>query len=323
MSFPERPTFLLGAARSGTSILSQMLGMHPDITYFGENDFIWRYGHAFRSSDVITPEEATPQIKAYIRSQLLERFSQLEGDYLLEKTPGNCFRVPFVLEIFPDARFIHIIRDGRDVVFSAADIWAGGRLRARREKHDASVTQNGTVKLNVRDKVGRIPWIFRMFRSKLRIAHRDISDVRSFLMVLERAQRGFDFFRRHFLNISMVPWGPRVPGLRAMRRTYTLLETCALQWSLSVQAVQSVLMQLPHDRYVEVRYEDLIPHPTRELSRVLDFMGVDYDDETVARMTERVDGRSVPSWPRTLSADEVDTIERQVGAALERLGYAL
>ena len=323
MSFPKRPTILLGAARSGTSILAQMLGEHPDIAYFGENDFIWRYGHAFRSSDVIKPDEATPEIKAYIRSKLHERFSETEGGHRLEKTPGNCFRVPFILEVFPNARFIHIIRDGRDVAFSAADVWSGGRLRARREKENTTITRNGTVKLNARDKMGRLPWIWRMFRSKLRLAHRDISDFQSFLVVLERASRGIDFFRRHVLNNSTIPWGPRVPGLRAIRRSHTLLETCALQWSLSVQAVQSALMQLPAKRSIDVRYEDLIPNPSTELLRVLDFMKVNHAGEQVERMAQKVDNRSVPSWPQNLSPTEVSLIEQHIGSHLQDLNYTV
>jgi hypothetical protein len=42
---------------------------------------------------------------------------------LLEKTPENCLRLPFLLEIFPDARIIHLIRDGRSNVSSLMEGW--------------------------------------------------------------------------------------------------------------------------------------------------------------------------------------------------------
>ena len=42
---------------------------------------------------------------------------------LLEKTPENCLRLPFLLAIFPDARIIHLTRDGRSNVSSLIEGW--------------------------------------------------------------------------------------------------------------------------------------------------------------------------------------------------------
>lgn len=42
---------------------------------------------------------------------------------LLEKTPENCLRLSFLLELFPDARFIHLVRDGRRNVASLMEGW--------------------------------------------------------------------------------------------------------------------------------------------------------------------------------------------------------
>ena len=42
---------------------------------------------------------------------------------LLEKTPENCLRLPFLLEIFPDARFIFLTRDGRSNTSSLMEGW--------------------------------------------------------------------------------------------------------------------------------------------------------------------------------------------------------
>jgi hypothetical protein len=42
---------------------------------------------------------------------------------LLEKTPENCLRLPFLLELFPDARVLHLTRDGRANVGSLIDGW--------------------------------------------------------------------------------------------------------------------------------------------------------------------------------------------------------
>lgn len=45
------------------------------------------------------------------------------GKRLLEKTPENCLRLGFLLGLFPDARFIHVVRDGRPNVASLMEGW--------------------------------------------------------------------------------------------------------------------------------------------------------------------------------------------------------
>jgi hypothetical protein len=42
---------------------------------------------------------------------------------LVEKTPANCLRIPFLAKLFPDARFIFIMRKGEDVVSSLMEGW--------------------------------------------------------------------------------------------------------------------------------------------------------------------------------------------------------
>ncbi len=42
---------------------------------------------------------------------------------LLEKTPENCLRLPFLLALFPEARFVYVTRDGRDNIHSLMEGW--------------------------------------------------------------------------------------------------------------------------------------------------------------------------------------------------------
>ena len=55
---------------------------------------------------------------------LRNRVAPPPGDiHLVEKTPENCLRLPFLLELFPDARIIYLTRDGRSNISSLMEGW--------------------------------------------------------------------------------------------------------------------------------------------------------------------------------------------------------
>src|SRR6185436_7295920 len=47
---------------------------------------------------------------------------------LLEKTPKNSLRVPFLARAFPDALFLYLYRDPRETISSMLDAWKSGRF---------------------------------------------------------------------------------------------------------------------------------------------------------------------------------------------------
>ena len=72
MSELQRPIIVLGAGRSGTTALAEVLRHHPDVAVWEEPKHIWRFGHAYRPHDVLTAADATPRVKRYIRDQFTE-----------------------------------------------------------------------------------------------------------------------------------------------------------------------------------------------------------------------------------------------------------
>lgn len=86
--------FIVGCARSGTSWLRAMLSSHSQVEVHGED------GRCLRG---------LPAPAAYDKAGKL---------YAGEKHPGYSFVMPHVERLFPDARFVHIIRDGVDVASS-------------------------------------------------------------------------------------------------------------------------------------------------------------------------------------------------------------
>jgi len=110
-------TLVVGCARSGTSILGELIASHPEVIYVFEAVTVWeRGGMGENESHRLTAAHATPDITRQIRGWA--ETTGREALMLVEKSPRNILRVPYVLEIFPDAKIIHIVRDGRDVACS-------------------------------------------------------------------------------------------------------------------------------------------------------------------------------------------------------------
>ncbi len=111
----QNPIFIIGSPRSGTTFLGECLGTIPEISYHFEPVLI-----KAASRYIYTQQWQFNQASSFYRQVYawLMRF-QGDGDLrLAEKTPRNSFIIPFLAQVFPEAKFIHIIRDGRDVALS-------------------------------------------------------------------------------------------------------------------------------------------------------------------------------------------------------------
>src|SRR6266700_2436424 len=147
----DRPIFVLGCPRSGTTLLQLMLHAHPQIAIPPETrSVLTSYEGRGKFGDL----RAEPSRRALARSIVSERktlFYDLgldAGEVLEEivagpptlgsaigivfrayarrfdeprwgdKRPGYYQYIPALLRMFPDAQFVHLIRDGRDCVAS-------------------------------------------------------------------------------------------------------------------------------------------------------------------------------------------------------------
>lgn len=128
----SQPVFIIGAPRSGTSLLYAILRMSSVLKHWpGESHEIWEadYHPAVRGweSNELGASDVTPEAAARIRRS----FFLVAGSKhrLIDKTPRNALRVPFVNALFPDARFIYIKRDGKENINSLINAWRTPRYR--------------------------------------------------------------------------------------------------------------------------------------------------------------------------------------------------
>src|SRR5262245_22501738 len=97
------PIFLIGNYRSGTTITQNLIGLHPDIVTWYEPRTLWLYADPGRSHDEFSDADATDKVSAYIRRQFLNYQLRNGGRKIMENTPSNVLRVPYVHKMFPDS----------------------------------------------------------------------------------------------------------------------------------------------------------------------------------------------------------------------------
>ncbi|MFI0792159.1 sulfotransferase family protein [Micromonospora rubida] len=114
----ERPIFILGAPRSGTTFLGSCVGALPDVSYHFEPRLTKAVARCVYEGSW-TRQRASRYFRGYYGALLAA--SGHGGLRFAEKDPENCFIVPFLTEVFPDAVFLHVYRDGRDVAVSHAE----------------------------------------------------------------------------------------------------------------------------------------------------------------------------------------------------------
>ncbi len=129
----QKPIFVIGTGRSGTTVLGVVLSMHEQVGFLNEPKAIWHtiYDH----EDLIgsySQDKANYRLDADdVTQSTVNTANRLFGAYLtavassrlVDKYPELVFRVPFVQKIFPDAKFIFLVRNGWDTCQSI-DNWS-------------------------------------------------------------------------------------------------------------------------------------------------------------------------------------------------------
>jgi protein-tyrosine sulfotransferase len=124
---PFPPIVLGGCGRSGTTVLRMMLDSHrriccgPESSLFRRRavDTRWladRFG--FDPAEVRALFEAAESRPAFIEAFAALCMRMAGKARWAEKTPRNISRIDAIFRCFPEARFVHVLRDGRDVACS-------------------------------------------------------------------------------------------------------------------------------------------------------------------------------------------------------------
>jgi hypothetical protein len=200
---------------------------------------------------------------------------------LLEKTCANTLRVPFVRQVFPEARLIHIVRDGRDVIPSAFHRWRSTPTWSYRLRKAAFLPASA------------------LFRQGLRYLFRS----------LQRTAKG-----------PPPRWGPHYPGMEADLQRCSLERVCAQQWTACVTATLDALATLPPKHVLTVHYETLVSDP-RAVNRIAAFLDLDCTQTLHAYYTATLRRDTIGHGRKAFDAATWNDLQPHIRPTLQRLGY--
>lgn len=281
------PVVIIGAARSGTKFLRDTLAASREAAAVPYDvNYVWRYGQEDLPHDVLMPDSASPRSVRYIR-RTLGHLAGLRPDdghrFLIEKTVSNSLRPEFVARVLPDARYVHLIRDGRNVVESAMRMW----------REPADVRYLGA-------KLRRFPW-------------------RNFRYAFWYAQ---NLLRGRMSGRGVRVWGPRYPGIQDDVAREPLATVCARQWRESVDRSVDGLAAVPPSARIDVRYEALVSEEA-EMERLCAFLGINDTGAVVDRYRTTVRPVGNRGWATGLSEVDQRRILNVIAPMMSQVGYAI
>src|SRR5580765_7243901 len=109
----QAPVIIIGMARSGTTLVSHVIGSLPNVKIEVEPHALWRSGNFKFHND--EEYDISEKIINNIRHKLTKG---LDGKLLVEKSPINSLRPALVHAVFPDAKIIYIERDPVRCIYS-------------------------------------------------------------------------------------------------------------------------------------------------------------------------------------------------------------
>lgn len=288
----SRQVIIVGAPRSGTNMLRDVLTSAPGVTTWpcDEINFVWKHRNLDVGHDEI-PADRAERVSGYLEDQFESRGLKDGTDIVVEKTCATSLRVPFVARALPDAKFIFIRRDGLDATASTMKRW------------NATFDLGYTLKKVRYVPPTDFPRHLRDFMVK-RARQRVKGEARS---------------EDNALKVSTW-WGPRPHDFRELQRDHPLEELAFIQWQRCVDQTADALADLDGDRFLEVRYEDYVANPLDGTRRCLDFMGI--GDRLDRADVSQVKAGSVGKGRAHLGPESVARLETLGGATLSRFGYA-
>ena len=277
---------IIGAPRSGTNMLRDVLTKFDGVGTWpcDEINYIWRHGNVLVKTDEFSREIATQRIKNYINYAFSNLARKNKLEFVVEKTCANSLRVQFVDEVIPDATYIYIVRDGVDVVGSASLRWKA-----------------------------RVDWPYIVKK----INYVPFPDL-PFYALRYLANQAFRLFSK---ENRLLFWGPRFHDQDWALSQYSLEEVCALQWKRCVDLSDKAFSDFQASKVIKVKYEKFVKNPFKEVSKILQHVGIPFNGEDIEQATSNISDCSIGKGRNSLNSQQIEKINAFVIDTLSKHGY--
>ncbi len=285
----EKPIFIVGCHRSGTTILYDTLAKHPDLAYFtnasaylpktpiSSNWFakqfmgdttverfindgldvsysspseairIWELYIDSDNSHYLDENYDNPEMEDYLKKTIKKHLKYFQVSRFINKNPDNSARIRYLNKLFPDACFIHIVRDGRAVCQSL--------LKFRKAAADFFGTEHRHAKSGVKG---------------------------------ER----WDEIQKYW-NSEPV-------------------KSIGLLWLDVMETLERDRQVIDPHRYLELRYEDFVGEPNQYLHKIVEFCDLAWTptvEKTFTKVAAKISlGNRNDAWKEKLTSEEIEQL---------------
>lgn len=288
----EKPIFIVGTGRCGSTIFHQVISHHPQVAWLSrycdtrpskphlnrramqaldlplvtpyvrrlvypvEAYSFWNYytmGAFERPCRDLCAEDVTMRVKKSVQNVMAAMLTE-KRDRLLIKVTGWP-RIGFLKEIFPDAKFIHVYRDGRPVVNS----WLGVRW-----------------------------WL-------------------------------------GWLGPENWQWGALPPERQLKWEKYnrSFVALAAIGWEMLMEAHEQARQKLPPEDFMEIRYEDICENPTGVFKAAAEFAALPWSSEFEAAIHQYAFKSADHKWRDNLTETQQAILNDCLENTLKKYGYEL
>lgn len=277
------PIFLLGNVRSGTSMMHDLFDTHPEVKSWYEPRTIWVYADPGRRHDRFDENDASPRVVNYIRGRFL-KYQQQHGELrIMEKTPSNLLRIPYVRAIFPESRFLYLVREPLANISSSELMW-----QTPVHRHKVWRRLKETPKTQLHHYAAR----YVVDHTRIRI------------------------MRKRYLSV----WGVRYPGVYKDIKKMRIEEVIAKQWVACSRQAADDLAAVDPGVVLGMRYEDFVASPVEQFGRVLDHFDLSMTPQIERTLREDIDPGRQDKW-RRLDPDVIRAVVPILNDEMERHGY--
>jgi hypothetical protein len=179
----------------------------------------------------------------------------------MEKTPSNIMRIPYVESIFPESKYLYIIREPFANLSSAEIRW-----KFESNWHHL--------------------WVRFLECPKTQIPHY----LNRFLV---------DRYRHYILRKEYFSvWGVRYPGIYEDLKQISLEELICKQWVECSKQAEEDLSKMDPSKVMRIRYEDFVEKPVEIYREVANFFEIELTKKIESQISEMVDPSRQDKWKR-------------------------